>query len=293
MSISNLDLPDQKLIRATFDREAQRYDQHAALEREVGSRLMDRLVFQRRNPTRIVDLGSGTGYCCAALKTRFRKAEVIGLDASLAMSRRLHRRSGFLRPLRAICADLSHLPLADCTADLLFANLALQWSQDFRRLCEEFRRVLRPGGLLLFSTLGPDSLKEFKLAAGYERDSARIRHFADMHDIGDALLAAGFSEPVMDSEYITTEYRLFDALLTELEATGANTHFADWSNQTRPEGPLAGAYETFRREGCYPVTWEIVYGAAFGPGEGQPIKTREGDVAAFSVDFLRRQLPGR
>jgi malonyl-CoA O-methyltransferase len=147
--------------------------------------------------------------------------------------------------------------------------------------------------LLLFSTLGPDSLKEFKVAAGYERDTARTRHFTDMHDIGDALLAAGFSEPVMDSEYITTEYRQFDALLAELEATGVDTHFADWSSRTRPEYPLAEAYETFRRKGCYPVSWEIVYGAAFGPGEGQPIKTREGDVAAFSVEFLRRTVPRR
>ncbi len=293
MSKLNLDLPDQNDIRAAFDRTAGRYDQYAALEREVGSRLLDRLAFQRRVPTCIIDLGSGTGHCCAALKRRFRKAEVIGLDASVAMSQALRGRSSFLRPLQAVCADLSLLPFADRSADLLFSNLALQWCQDFSKLSEGFRRVLRPGGLLLFSILGPVSLKEFRLAGAYARDSALARSFADMHDIGDALLAAGFSEPVMDSEYITTEYRQFDTLVAELEATGASTHFGDWAWQTRDGTPLAEVYGTFRHNERYPVTWEIVYGAAFGPDEGQPIKTRQGDVAAFSVDFLRNSLPRR
>lgn len=293
MTKPNLDLPDRAAIRAAFDRKAGRYDRHAALEREVGSRLMERLDFQRRDPERIIDLGSGTGLFSSALKRRFRKAEVVGLDASMTMSQVLSRRSGFRHALRSVCADLSLLPFADSSADLLFSNLALQWSQNFSALIAEFRRVLRPGGLLLFSSLGPDSLKEFKSAAGYTKASPRARQFADMHDIGDALLAAGFAEPVMDSEFITAEFRRFDRLVTELEATGVDLHFDDWAGLTKPGAQLAEAYQTFRRDGRYPVTWEIVYGAAFGPGQGQPMKTREGDVAAFSVEFLRTSLKRR
>jgi len=287
------DLQDLDAIRAAFDRQAEHYDRHAALEREVGSRLMERLEFQRRKPSRIIDLGSGTGFSCVELKRRFRRAEVIGLDASITMSQALHRRSSFLHPLRAVCADVSLLPFAGCSADLLFSNLALQWCRDFHLLGEEFRRVLRPGGLLLFSSLGPDSLKEFRSAAGCAGDSVRARQFPDMHDVGDALLAAGFSEPVVDSEFITLEYREFDSLLTELEATGASLHFGDWNELTKPGSPLADAYRAFQCNGRYPVTWEIVYGAAFGPEEGQPIKTPAGDVAAFSVDSLRRSAPRR
>lgn len=290
MTKPNLDLPDRDAIRAAFDREAGRYDRHAALEREVGSRLMERLDFQRRDPERIIDLGSGTGLFSSALKRRFRKAEVVGLDASMAMSQALSRRSGFRHPLRAVCADLSLMPFADRSADLLFSNLALQWSQNLGSLIAEFRRVLRPGGLLLFSSLGPVSLRELKSAAGYGNASPRARNFVDMHDIGDALLAAGFAEPVMDSEFITTEFRQFDQLVTELEATGVGLHFGDWAGLTQPGTRLAEAYQAFRRDGRYPVTWEIVYGAAFGPEQGQPMKTREGDVAAFSVDFLRTSL---
>jgi len=107
-----------------------------------------------------------------------------------------------------------------------------------------------------------------------------------MHDIGDALLAAGFSEPVVDSQVITSEYQDFERLLMDLEWTGASTHFADWQQWTVP-GPLVTGYEVLRRQGRLPVTWEVIFGAAFGPPEGQPIKTREGDIAAISVDSLR------
>jgi len=290
MNKADLDLPDRNAICAAFDREAGRYDQYAALEREVGSRLMDRLEFQRRSPGVIIDLGSGTGFFSAALKRRFRKAEVIGLDVSMAMSQAFCRRSGFLHPLRGICADFSLLPIADRSADLLFSNLALQWTSDFRQICGEFRRVLRPGGMLLFSSLGPDSLNELRSAAGHGPASPRTRQFADMHDIGDALLSAGFAEPVMDSELITTKFGSLDALMTELEVTGASTHFSEWNARIQPSAEIVRAYQAFRQDGHYPVSWEIIYGTAFGPDEGQPIKTREGDVAAFSVESLRRSI---
>jgi len=287
------DLPGREAIRAAFDREAGRYDRHAVLEREVGSRLMDRLDFQRLTPGRIIDVGSGTGYFSEALKRRFRKAEVIGIDASMAMSQALIGKSGFRRPLRAVCADLSFLPFAGRSADLLFSNLALQWTQNFRDVSAEFRRVLRPGGLLLFSSLGPDSLRELRQAGGIGKESNLARRFVDMHDIGDILLAAGFSQPVMDSEVITMEFRHFDDLVTELEATGASLHFADWMALAERGSSVADAYQALCNNGCFAVTWEIVYGAAFGPEEGQPIKTREGDVALLSADALRRSMPRR
>jgi malonyl-CoA O-methyltransferase len=285
--------PAAAAIGAAFDRIAGIYDRHAALEREVGDRLLERLAFQRREPQRIVDLGSGTGHCSLLLKRRFRAAEVIGLDASLGMSRQLRKRSSRFRPLRPVVADLARLPLAERSADLLFSNLALQWCTDFAALWEDFRRVLRPGGLLLFSTLGPDSLQELRLAGGYEPDSPRARRFADMHDIGDTLLAAGFSQPVMDSEHITFEYRRFETLAEDLEATGAGTHFADWGDGSRAGSALEHAYRSLLREGRYPLTWEVLYGVAYGPEEGQPVKSRQGDVAAFSVDHLRKSLPRR
>jgi malonyl-CoA O-methyltransferase len=287
----NQNLPGQNEVRVAFERVAGHYHQHAALEREVSSRMLERLEFQRLVPQRIIDLGAGTGHASRILKRQFPKAEVIALDASLLMCQKVRRESNFFRPVRAVCADCAQLPFSGGCADLLFSNLALQWCVDFHALASGFRRVLRTGGLLLFSTLGPGSLREFQLIldrAG--QDSAKsplVRPFTDMHDIGDALLAAGFAEPVMDSQLITTEYQDFASLVLDLEWTGANTHFADWPKWTANPSDLATQYEQFRRQRRLPVSWEIVFGAAFGPPEGQPIKTRDGDIAAFSVDSLR------
>jgi malonyl-CoA O-methyltransferase len=287
----NQDLPRPSNVCATFDRVAERYNLHAALEQEVSSRLLERLEFQRLVPQRIADLGAGTGHSARALKRQFPRAEVIALDVSLAMCRKAQQESGFFRPLRPVCADLAQLPLAGRCADLLFSNLAMQWRTDFAALAAGFRRVLKTGGLLVFSTLGPGSLQEFQrlreLAGQDQSAIPPVRSFPDMHDIGDALLAAGFAEPVVDSQIITTEYRDFARLLADLEWTGASSHFVDWPQWTAASDSLATRYEQMRRQGSLPVTWEIVFGAAFGPPEGQPIKTPDGDVAAFSVESLR------
>ncbi|HLF30466.1 MAG TPA: methyltransferase domain-containing protein [Xanthomonadales bacterium] len=283
--LSNMpsNMPGPDAVQLAFDRVAKDYDRYAALEREVGSRLLERLTFQKRPPARILDLGCGTGDCSAALKRLYRKADVIGLDASRGMLGQLRRKSGFPRPLRAVCADYSRLPFAARTADLLFSNLALQWCRNFHDLAAEFRLVLKPDGMFVFSTLGPDSFKELRAAAGPDG----IRGFTDQHDIGDALQAAGFQQAVMDSERITLEFQHFDALLREVENSGASTHFADWSGFIQTCRPMHDSSRNPERARAYPLTYEIAYGLAFGPEEGQPVKTREGDVASFSVDSLR------
>lgn len=278
-------------IAQLFDELAANYLQHAALEHEVASRLFARLIFQRRTPVCILDLGAGPGNETSELKRRYRKAEVIALDVSLSMCRLARRQSTLLHPVRSVCADLSSLPIADRTVDLIFSNFALHWHTDFPSLTGELRRVLRPDGLLLFSTPGPGSLRELQSALEALCQPSALHPLPDMRTLGDALLAAGFSEPVVDSEFITLEYRDLDLLLADLTATGASAHFRNLGLQNAEIDGFVQAYEPFRRGGVYPVTWEIVYGAAFGPGEGRAIKSPHGDVAAFSVDHLRKSLP--
>ena len=275
-------------VRRIFDRVASVYDGHAALEQEVASRLLDRLEFHRLTPQRIVDLGCGTGQASAGLKSRFRKAEVIGLDSSHAMLVQLRRRSGVLRPLKAVCADMSALPLADQSSELLFSNLAMQWCPDPVSLFAEFRRVLNPGGMLLFSSFGPGSLRELRAAWAEADGTAQIMEFVDILQVGDALMAAGFEEPVMDAERITVSYPDIDSLVHELEATGTSGFLQGKSNLAEAKDYLERAYEPFRVKGRYPVTYEIIYGTAFGPREGQPQKTPQGDVVTFSVESLKK-----
>lgn len=279
--------------RALFERSAAAYDRHAAFEREVAGRLLERAVFQRREPRRIVDLGCGTGYCAEALGRRFPQAEVIGIDFALAMCRQAQVRPGLRRPARIVCAGFDRLPLAARSADLLVASMAFQWTDEFANLFNELRRVIRPDGMLLFGSLGPGSMRELRAASTAIGIDPGCRPFPDMHDVGDALVAAGFDEPVMDSETITVDYPGFDELLAELEATGAAGHCLAWATVRDRAGQIAAAWAHAGGQNRFPIAWEVIYGAAFGPPEGQPFQTPQGHEATFSVEALRAKLKRR
>lgn len=274
-------------IRLAFERIAERYDHHAALEQEVCSRLLERTAFNRRAPAQVLDLGCGTGAGSAKLKQIFRKAQVTGLDTSMGMLSRLRRRSGMLKPIRGVCGDIGSLPFATRSADMLFSNLATYWCPDPMAMFSEFRRVLRPDGMLLFSTLGPETLRELKAVWTGVDEQVELPEFPDLMEIGNALMAAGFREPVMDMEVITLSYPDLPSMLEELEATGNALLVRGWDRRLGAESALEQAYSAFGPDGKYPLSFEIIYGVAFGPQDGQPVKTPSGDVATFSVDALR------
>jgi len=152
----------------------------------------------------------------------------------------------------------------------------------------EFRRVLLPGGMLLFSSFGPGSLRELAAAWAEADGTAQTTAFVDILQLGDALMAAGFQEPVMDAERITVNYSDIKSLVCELEATGTSGFLQGRCSLVEAQDNLEKAYEPLRVEGKYPVTYEIIYGAAFGPQQGQPLKTPQGDVVTFSVESLRK-----
>ena len=285
-------MSNHQFIRDTFEQIADRYEHHAALEQEVCTRLLERTTFNRRSPQQILDLGCGTGTGSAQLKRTFRKARVIGLDTSLGMLSQLHRRSSVLRPLKAVCGDIGALPFAAQSADMVFSNLASYWCPEPMTMFAEFRRVLRPDGLLLFSTFGPATMKELADAWAGVDEEVELPVFPDLLEIGNALVAAGFREPVMDREMITLNYPQLDALFDELEATGTSLLVQGWGRWKTARVALQQAYAPMLRDGKYPLSFEIVYGTAFGPRDGQPMKTPDGDVATFSVESLRRPRTG-
>lgn len=229
--------------------------------------MLERLDYVRLAPRRVLDAGSGPPR--RALGKRYPRARVIALDFSLPM---LAPRTLLARALKRnifpVCGELERLPIADGAVDLVWSNMALHWLSEPLAAFKEFRRVLAPHGLLLFSTLGPDSLKELRAAAG----EARVHSFIDMHDLGDMLLAAGLSDPVMDMEMLTLAYPDPDRLLADLRASGQTGARAD-----RPRG-LAGrafARRLRRTLGDKPrATFEIVYGHAWKPPARDPqVKT--------------------
>jgi malonyl-CoA O-methyltransferase len=301
---------DKRRVRASFDRAAAGYDAVAVLQKEVGERLLERLGEVRLAPRVVVDVGSGTGQCTGGLVRRYPGASVIALDiapAMLALARRRAvpwlQRIGLAdsRPGRRlaarlgrqafVCADAESLPFADASVDLLFSNLTLQWCGDLAGTFAEARRVLRSGGLIQFSTFGPDTLKELREAWGQVDGHNHVNLFFDMHDIGDAMVRAGLAEPVLDVDRMTLTYPDVLALMRDLKAMGAHNVSAG-----RPRGmtsrkrlaALAAAYEAQRRDGLLPATWEVVYGHAW-ISEAPSRRRRPDGVATVSLDGLRRR----
>ena len=266
---------------------AEHYDKFSAVEQEVGQRLLERLVFQRSEPTSIVDLGCGTGVLAKQLKQHYRKAAVICLDRSPAMLRQTARRSSFMRPLRPLCADMAKLPLADRSADLLVSNLAGHWQCDAKALFAGYRRVLRPGGLLLMTTLGRPSLSSLALEQNGESQDPGFPMFEDILEVGDQLVAAGFNEPVMDTDRIRVSYSSTQSLVRDLEGTGLALQASKWTEWVYALDQVNGQLQ---QDGKIVVDYEIIYGLAFGPEDGQPVRHEQGEIATFSIDSLRNSL---
>lgn len=221
----------------------------------------------------------------SGLRARFPQAVLLSLDYSLEALRghswrpKAWWRWGPADVRGALCAAAEQLPLAAASVDVVWCNLMLPWCA-VPQVLPEVRRVLRPEGLFLFSTFGPDTLLELRAAqrrAGTQRPGP-VPEFSDMHDLGDALVLAEFANPVMDRENVRVEYPTLQGLLEDLRWSGAPLE--------RPAGCGLGgrsgwqavrqAYEAMREPGGLPATFELVYGHAWKPAPrvtatGKPI----------------------
>jgi len=254
-------------VRNSFDRASGAYEAAAVLQARVGDELLHRLDFFKLAPSTVLDLGAGTGRMTGELKRRYRRANVVALDLAPGMLREARKHMGLFRRFGRVCADARRLPFANASIDVIASNLMLQWCDELDVAFSEVRRVLKPDGLFAFTTFGPDTLKELRSAWSAVDDYSHVNTFIDMHDIGDALVRAGLTEPVLDVERITLTYNDVLALMRDLKTIGAHNVTAG-----RPRGltsrsalrKLEQAYEPWRRDGRIPATYEVVYGAAWG-----------------------------
>ncbi|MEO7051837.1 MAG: malonyl-ACP O-methyltransferase BioC [Rhodanobacter sp.] len=281
---------DQRQVRRNFARAAFTYEKHDALQREVQTHLLERLTFYVGTPQRVLDVGAGTGRGSALLKRRYPKAEVIAVDLAQPMLRAAKQHSGWRKSFARVCAEASMLPLPDHSIDVLHSNLCFQWIDDLATLFGECMRVLRPGGLMVFSSYGPDTLMELRAAWAQADQQAHVGRFLDMHDVGDAMLASGLRDPVLDVFRYTLTYSEPRKLLDDLRGLGSTN-----ADRARARG-LTGkhhyqrmlqAYEAMRVDGLVPATWEVVSAHAWGPPMGQPRRVGGSEIASFSIDKLR------
>ena len=268
---------DTAWARRSFDRACKTYDASAVLQGEVRERLLERLDLVALSPRVVLDAGAGTGHASRALKRRYPAARVLAVDSALGMLRSAARQESWFRPFSRICADAVRLPLAEGSVDLILSNFLLPWI-DPDAVFAEFRRVLAPRGLLSFTSLGPDTLRELRSAWAQVDSSSRVHPFIDMHDIGDALVRAGLAAPVLDVERYTLTYTDVRRLAADLKAVGARNAASD-----RPKGltgprkfaAMQSAYEIHRCDGRLPATYEVVFGQAWAPAAPQMIRGEE------------------
>lgn len=281
MDMADLYRIDKARMRASFNKAADSYDAAAILQKEVRQRMFERLDLVKIQPKTILDAGSGTGHASRLLGSKFNDSRIIQLDIAMSMLVRGRRADSLaarmkssLRQLlgsagpEAICADLENLPLADNSIDFIWSNLAVQWCNNLDATFGEASRVLARGGLFMFSSFGPDTLKELREASAIDSDYVHVNRFIDMHDIGDALVRAGFSAPVLDVEHFVLTYDDVLSVMRDLKAIGA--HNATQGRRRGLEGKgflrnLAERYEDFRQQGKLPATFEVVYGHAWKP----------------------------
>lgn len=277
-----------KEICKAFNIHANEYEQVAKVQREIGERLFERLDYLKIQPLKVLDLGCGPGFFTKRLKNRYRQAHVIGVDFAQQMLKETKAKQSWRQTFSLVNADMTSLPFQDGQFDLIFSNQVVHWSPSLSRVFGEINRVMRPGGCLMFSTLGPDTFLELRQAFSRVDNFAHVNEFWDMHDVGDCLLKEYFLDPVMDMNRLMALYPSLKALLQTLKSQGVRN-----INQKRNSG-LTGksAWQAFEQEMLtfctpekkFPLTYEVIYGHAW---KGAQRRLEQGTEAYFPLDQLK------
>jgi len=257
---------EQSRVRRSFDRAADTYSKAAVLQHEISERLLEALDVVRLDARQVLDAGCGTGEAFSKLQQRFNKAQVVAMDLSENMLSHVRSRGGLFKRPDCVCAELESLPFADASFDLVFSSLAIQWCNSHADVFSEVHRILRPGGLFVFTSFGPDTLKELRKAWAEIDEDAHVNQFIDMHDLGDELLRCSFAEPVMHAENLVVQYQQLRHLLQDLRDIGANV--TEHGHRTGLMTPalvqrLEQNYEQFRDDDVLPASYEVLYGHAW------------------------------
>jgi len=270
---------DLKAVRCAFERAASSGGDERVVAAEIARRMSARLDYVRLEPSHVLDAGCGSAPAAPLLAKRFPSATITGMDASLSMVKAARRGAPLLERAklalgfgtnRLVCGDIDSLPVADASIDMVWSNLALAWVQDVGLAFREFHRVLKEGGLLMFSSYGPDTLCELRSAFAAVDRRPHVHEFIDMHDLGDLLLASGFAEPVMDMEKLVYTYADVGPMVRELHHSGqtnAMLHRRRGLTGRSVWNAMLAAYARRAEDARVEATFEIVYGHAWKAGQ--------------------------
>ena len=280
-----MDILNKKRIREDFSQAASTYDSAAVVQHEICDRTLARLQMLKLYPKIILDIGTGTGRSVRGLQNIYPNSQIIASDFALPMLQQQQHHHA------CVCCDTGNLPIKTSSIDLIFSTSTFQWCEDLQHVFKECFRVLKVGGTLVFTTFGPDTLKELRSSWAKVDQHEHVHTFIDMHHIGDFLLAAQYMDPVVDCELITIEYQKLRHLLNDLKATGSREKF-NQSQQGKRHGLtgknmyqlLKNSYERFRQKnGLLPASYEVIYGYGRKPA---PTKISKSEVK-IPIDKIR------
>lgn len=282
---------DQAYLNARRNRlTSKNYHTAAFLAYETGTRMFSRFNYIKYQPNTIVDLGAATGLFSQQLMDYYPASRLIAVDTAPTLLKTLSQKAWwkkwiFPKRFSLLNAEMIALPLPNASIDLIWSNLSLLGQDTPDKALAECHRILPVGGLLMFCTLGPDTLKELRAAFLGVDTYQHVHDFIDMHDIGDALIRQGFSSPVMDMERLTVTYDSLTELFWDLKHSGMNN-----ASMNRRLGFMGKAtwqkmlsqYEVFRQNGELPASFEVIYGHAW---KGEPKMPK----AQQSITFYPRE----
>lgn len=259
---------NKKQIAKSFSRAATTYDRAAILQRNVGQHLLDKLIkleFHQKIPgvpKVIVDLGSGTGQLTQQLVLNFPKSSIIAVDIAFGMlsySQLKYPKNNVV----LLCGDVEQLPLKNNSCDVVFSNLMFQWSPDYKKSLQESSRILKPNGMLLFSTLGPDTLKELRHCWQQVDNWPRVHSFVPNKKLIKTLKKYKFSNVSMETK---RDYRYFSKaidLMRELKLLGASNIQNGRTKNVTSNKKLQRVFENYEQfrngQEFLPATYEIYF----------------------------------
>jgi malonyl-CoA O-methyltransferase len=251
-------------VRISFAKAATSYNDAAIVQKEILIRLLDKLkALQQDQVDVLLDVGSGTGLASELLREHYGNNSYYAIDFALPMLA-WAKNENKVNYQYAVCGEVESLPFQDNSLDIIFSASTFQWCNDVGAAFQESCRVLKDQGLLLFSSFGPDTLKELRYCFAQVDNHPHVSSFIDMQSLGDGLLASGFESPVMESEIITVEYSDPMHLLKDLQDTGATNHLEQRARGLMTRKRLNEVVQEYKKlvlpNGKYPASYEVLYG---------------------------------
>ena len=259
---------DKEYKRKVFNRNAKTYDEYSSLQNKISDNLFKKLDLIEVRPNFILDLGCGTGRNGRILKEKYQNIRLINYDFSINMLLQAKKNQHKLLGAESdfICGDIEELSFSENTFDVIWSTSSLQWCNNLSDIFKKAKLILKPGGLFIFSTFGPNTLFELKNVTKKISNYQKTNNYLDITSIKDKLIKEGFIDPVLNSEEFCLTYKNINKLFLDLRKIGATSGFK------RKKIGLSGksflklisdGYKEYSYDGNFPATYEVIYGCSW------------------------------